>query len=269
MKNTTVAFMFDFDDTLIDGSMQEYELFKKLGVSSSKFWAEKDEFAKKNNMDSINAYMYILLEVAKRKNVHITKEMLAKCGRKLPFFNGVKEFFPRLKSYAENLGLNLEFYVISSGNKEIIEGSEIGKSFDRIFASEYVYNKDSEPIWIANNVNYTVKTQFVNRIRKGLLDNLYDSIQVNEKFMDKSSLIPYANMVYFGDGFTDVPCMKVVSMNGGNAICVYTDKNRANAEHTLENGRATHIAPADYTENSRVDKICKNILEEIALKISR
>ena len=133
----------------------------------------------------------------------------------------------------------------------------------------YVYNNLNEPIWIANNVNFTVKTQFVNRIRKGLLDNLYDSIQVNEKFMDKSALIPYSNMVYFGDGFTDVPCMKVVSMNGGNSICVYTPKNKANAEHTLENGRATHIAPADYTENGRVDKICKNILEEIALTLSR
>lgn len=269
MKNTTVAFMFDFDDTLIDGSMQEFELFKKLGVKPEEFWAEKDKFAIANNMDNINAYMYILLEAAKRKNIRITKDFLVSCGKKLPFFKGVKEFFPRLKNYAQNLGLELEFYVISSGNKEIIEGSEIGKNFKRIFASEYVYNNLNEPIWIANNVNFTVKTQFVNRIRKGLLDNLYDSIQVNEKFMDKSALIPYSNMVYFGDGFTDVPCMKVVSMNGGNSICVYTPRNKANAEHTLENGRATHIAPADYTENGRVDKICKNIIEEIALKLSR
>lgn len=269
MKDCEVAFMFDFDDTLIDGSMQDFGLFELIGVKSEDFWRKKDEFAIKHNMDYINAYMYILLSEAKQNGVKITKEILSNCGKNLPFFKGVKEFFPRMREYAESVGLNLEFYIISSGNKEIIEGSEIGSVFKRIFASEYVYNENNEPIWIANNVNYTVKTQFINRIRKGLIDDLFDVVEVNEKINDHSKLIPYSNMVYFGDGFTDIPSMKVVSMNGGNSICVYKGQNKAKAEETKRDGRSTHVALADYSEGGRIDKICKNILDEISLKILR
>lgn len=269
MKEREVAFMFDFDDTLIEGSMQDKGLFNLLGVTPDEFWKEANDFSEKHNMDSINAYLYILLLVAKKKGVKLTRKTLVECGKDLPFFKGVKEFFPRIKEYAKSVGLNLEFYIISSGNKEIIEGSEIGSEFNRIFASEYVYNKSDTPVWIANNVNFTVKTQFINRIRKGLLDNLYDTVQVNEKFTDRANLIPYSNMVYFGDGYTDIPSMKVVSMNGGNSICIYTEGKKANAEATLKDGRSTHIALADYSEGGRIDKICKNILDEISLKVSR
>lgn len=266
MKNTRVAFMFDFDGTLIDGFMQDYKLMELIKTNTEDFWKEIYAFAEEHNMDHNSAFLYKLIEVSKRNGVRLTREKLVECGKYMPFFKGVKEFFPRIKEYATSIGLDLEFYIISSGNKEIIEGSDIGGVFNRIFASEYVYNKNNEPIWIAHNVNYTVKTQFVNRIRKNLIDKLFDAVEINEYVSEKGKLIPYANLVYFGDGYTDVPSMKVVSMNGGNTICVYVPKDKEKAESQLENGRATYIALADYSNGSKLDQICKNILDEIALK---
>ncbi len=268
MAQKRVAFMFDFDGTLINGFMQDKDMLAGLKITPEKFWEEVYAFAEFNNMDNTNAYLYKTLEIAKKSGVKLSREFFENCGKNLDFFNGVKEFFPRIKEYAKSLGLQLEYYIISSGNKEIIEGTDICNVFNRIFASEYIYNENGEPIWIGHNVNYTVKTQYIHRVRKNLTDRLYDAKEVNQYVSSKNQM-PYANMVYFGDGFTDIPSMKIVHTNGGNSICVYVPQDKQKAEQLLEQGRVSYTALADYSEDSRIDKICKSILYEIALKQQR
>lgn len=268
MSKMRAAFIYDFDDTLINGNMQEHKLLAYLKTTPAEFWAEVYEFTKENNMDPTASFLYYLTLFAKRNKVKLNREFFAECGHDLPFFNGVETFFDRINEYAEKNDIELEHYIVSTGNREIIVGSSIGEKFKRIFASEYCYNKKGEPVWISHNISYSEKTQYIARIRKGLLDRLYDGIEVNTLVRDTNKLIPYSRMVYFGDGYTDVPSMKMVTGGGGNAICVYTDKNKESAKTMLEDERVTFIAPADYSEGSKIEQICKSLLRQISLKNS-
>lgn len=262
-----VAFMYDFDETLVKGMMQEASLFKKINVNnSSDFWLESNNFGKEHNADSACSYMFKLLDVAKKNGIDLTKKDFYESGKELKFFDGVETFFDRMNEYANSKGIELEHYVISTGNSEIIQGCKIFNKFKRVFACSYIFDENDRPVWISQVVNYTEKTQYIYRIRKNLLDDLYDSKKINEFVEDRDSLLPYVNMVYFGDGYTDVPSMKTITQKNGNSICVYTDKNYDNALNILKHGRVNFIAPADYSENSKIENICKNIIDKIALQ---
>lgn len=265
-KKIRVAFMYDFDETLMDGFMQNYGLIESLGMTNDEFWAETNNFAIAHNMDNTNAYLYKLVEVANRKGINLTREYLASFAKNLPLFGGVSTFFDRINEYAKQIGIELEHYVISTGNKEIIEATSIGSKFNRIFACEYCYNEEGNPVWVAHNVNYTTKTQYIYRIRKNLIDKLYDAKEINQFVQDRESLLPYSNMLYFGDGFTDVPSMKTLTTKGGNTICVYTQNTKQNAMSLLKEGRVNHIALANYGSGSKIEEICKTILNSIKLK---
>ena len=258
--------MYDFDDTLMNGFMQNFGLIESLGMTNEEFWSETNKFAVEHNMDNTNAYLYKLVEVAKRKGIKLSRKYLASFAEKLPLFNGVSTFFDRIKKYASGIGIELEHYIISTGNKEMIEATSIGSKFNRIFACEYCYNEEGEPVWVAHNVNYTTKTQYIYRIRKNLIDKLYDSKEINKYVQDRETLLPYTNMLYFGDGFTDVPSMKTLTTKGGNTICVYTQKTKPNAQALLKDGRVNYIAPANYGSGSKIEQICKTILNGIKLQ---
>lgn len=262
-----VAFMYDFDETLSPNYMQEYSLLPSLNVDATTFFAKCEEFAKQHNMDGILAYMFQILEYAKKVNKKITYEDMVKQGQVIEFFAGVEEYFEKINNYALSLGIKLEHYIISSGLKELIEGSKIAHNFTRIFASSFAYDENNVAIWPSQAVNYTTKTQYIFRIKKNKLDNLYNQREVNEYVHDKGALLPYSRMVYLGDGFTDIPCMKVIKDKGGTSICVYkpnSEKSRLEAEKIFADTRVNFIAPADYREDSRLFNILKDVLKKIA-----
>ena len=264
---TRVAFIYDFDDTLTKESMQNYGLFQALGVTPDEFWAEKNKLAIENNIENNNAYMFQVLREAKKKGVKLSREFFHNMGKNIEFFKGIDTFFDRINEFGLSQGIKVEHYIISSGHKEIIEACELKDKFTRIFASEYLYDDETgEPVWMRYSINYTMKTQYLYRIRKNLIDKLYEDKELNEKVDDDSQLLPFANMMYFGDGFTDVPSMKTVTINGGHAVCVYEKENKANALNLLEDGRVEYIAEADYSEGSKIDKICKTVIAQVALK---
>lgn len=262
MEKNIVAFMYDFDETLSHGYMQDHSLIPMLGFDAETFWTEVNLYGKENNMDNVLAYMYKIVEHAKKKNVNISKEKMFELGKGIRYFEGVLEWFDRINAYAKTLGIKIEHYVISSGMKEIIEGTEIADKFKKIFACSYVYDESGNPIWPCIAVNYTNKTQYLFRIRKNQMEDLNNSYGIND-FIEEDDKLPYKNMFYFGDGMTDIPCMKLLKSKGGNAFAVYSPlikKAKETSLKLLKEKRVNYIAPADYTENSDLDKIVKSLL---------
>jgi len=268
-NNKKVTIMYDFDDTLAPGNMQEYAFIPNLEIDANEFWDHCSKLAKEHNMDSVLAYMCVMVKLARDKNIKVNKHEFYKQGEMITFFNGVEDWFKRVNDYGKKLGLEIEHYVISCGLKEIIEGTKIAKEFKRIFACGFAYDENDTPFWPNHAINYTSKTQYIYRIRKQQLDNLYDSYELNEYINDRSLLIPHSNMIYIGDGETDVPCMKIVKNEGGYSISVFNpnkEKKKKIANKLYRDNRVNFIAPADYSNGSKMDKIIKSILEEVAIK---
>ena len=166
-----------------------------------------------------------------------------------------------MNKYGEALGLEIEHYVISSGLKEIIEGTPIAKYFEKIYAAEFYYNEKNVPVWPAMAVNYTSKTQFLFRINKGVLD-VTDHKSLNKFTPEGDRRIPFSNMIYIGDGFTDVPCMKLVKVNGGHSVAVYHEDKKT-AASIMKQGRVDFIAPANYESGSKLEKTVFTVLDLI------
>ena len=213
------AFLYDFDKTLCTTDMQDYAFIPSLGMTPAEFWAEANGFGRRHRIDGILAYMYTMLQEAKRKNLPFTRADLVDKGRDIVFFPGVEGWFRRINDYGAELGVQVEHYIISSGLREIIEGSSISGEFKEIYASEFYYDEEGVPVWPKLAVNFTAKTQFVYRINKGVLD-VSDDKTLNDSMPDDSKRVPFTNMVYMGDGLSDVPCMKMMRAYGGQAIAV-------------------------------------------------
>ena len=234
--------MYDFDKTLSPKDMQEYGFIDGLGMNSEEFWEKSRLNMVNHNMDQILAYMLTILQEAKGR-MPLTKSLFNKLGRDVKLFDGLETWFDRMNLYGEQLGLEIEHYIISSGLKEIIEGTEIADKFKEIYAAEYCYNEKDIPIWPAMAVNYTSKTQFLFRINKGVLD-VTEHNGLNESTPDNKKRIPFRNMIYVGDGLTDVPCMKLVKMNGGHSIAVYSE-DRSIADSLISQDRVDFVVKAD------------------------
>ena len=260
-----VAIMYDFDKTLCTKDMQDYNFIPSLSMTSKDFWAAANGFGFAEHMDSILAYMYTMVQKKKKKGIPLNRETLVKNGKDIEFYNGVTEWFDRVNQYGAIVGVSVEHYIISSGLKEIIEGSSISKKFKEIFACEFYYDETGHAVWPKTAVNYTNKTQFVYRINKGVLDVAND-IDLNRSMPDDSKRVPFSNMIYIGDGLSDVPCMKMMKAYGGQSIAVYTDSNKEKVEQLLIEDRVDYIFPADYSKDSRLDKTMKNILKKMAIE---
>ncbi len=260
-----VAIMYDFDKTLCTKDMQDYNFIPSLSMTSKDFWATANGFGFDEHMDSILAYMYTMIKKSKEKNIPLLRETLVNNGKDIEFYNGVTDWFDRINQYGALVGVSVEHYIISSGLKEIIEGSGISDKFKEIFACEFYYDETGHAVWPKTAVNYTNKTQFVYRINKGVLDVAND-VDLNRSMPDDSKRVPFTNMIYIGDGLSDVPCMKMMKAYGGQSIAVYTDLNKEKVEQLLIEDRVDYIFPADYSKDSMLDKTMKNILKKMAIE---
>lgn len=261
-----VALMYDFDKTLSPKDMQEFSFIPSVGFDDPKaFWKEVDQFKNKNQMDSILAYMYMMLRKAEAADQPIRREDFVKLGKEIVLYPGVETWFERINEFGKNLGLDIEHYVISSGLAEIIEGTDIASNFKEIYACRFCYNASGVAVWPAVMVNYTTKTQYIYRINKGVLDVTND-VDLNKSMPESEKRIPFERMIYIADGFTDVPCMKLVKQNGGKAIAVYNQETGDDsvASSLADARRVDFVAPCDYNEGTEIDLIVKNILQHMA-----
>ena len=259
-----VAFLYDFDKTLCTTDMQDYAFIPSLGMTPAEFWAEANGFGQRNRMDGILAYMYTMIREAERRSRPFTRADLVEKGRSIVLFPGVEDWFRRINAFGAGQGVQVEHYIISSGLREIIEGSSISQEFKEIYASEFYYDESGVPVWPKLAVNFTAKTQFVYRINKGVLDVSNDR-DLNASMPDDSKRVPFTNMIYMGDGLSDVPCMKMMRAYGGQAIAVYQPSNRPGVEDLLAKGRVDFIFPADYREGTALDTTVKNIIRRMAI----
>ncbi len=259
-----VAFLYDFDKTLCTTDMQNYAFIPSLGMTPAEFWAEANGFGRSNRMDGILAYMYTMIREAERRRRPFTRSDLVEKGRDIVLFPGVESWFRRINDFGRRQGVQVEHYVISSGLREIIEGSAISREFKEIYASEFYYDERGIPVWPKLAVNFTAKTQFVYRINKGVLD-VSDDKTLNDSMPDDSKRVPFLNMVYFGDGLSDVPCMKMMRAYGGQAIAVYQEGNRPGVEDLLVKGRVDYIFPADYRAGSALEATAMDIVRKMAV----
>ena len=257
--------MYDFDKTLCTKDMQEYTFIPNVGMEPREFWRESTELSKNQKMDSILAYMHLMLEKAHFAKQSIRREEFVKLGKDLEFFPGVEDWFDDINQLGEDLEVDIKHFIISSGLKEIIEGSSIYDKFHEVFACEFLYNENGIACWPKNVVNYTTKTQFLFRINKGVLD-ISDDQTLNEYTPEDDRLVPFKNMIYFGDGLTDVPCMKLVKVNGGYSIAVYQNNNIEKVKDLIRDGRVDYIEPADYRENSELSEVVKFIICKMAME---
>ena len=263
-KKPIIAFLYDFDKTLCTPDMQDYTFIPSLGYTPGEFWSIANSFGFENRMDGLLAYMYTMIEECRKKGIRLDRDYLISCGHAIELFPGVQDWFSRINAFGETLGVEIEHYVLSSGLREIIEGSGVSHEFKEIYACEFFYNEEGLASWPKLDVNFTNKTQFVYRINKGILDVAKDK-ELNASMPDDSKRIPFTNMIYIGDGLSDVPCMKMMRAYGGQAVAVYQKSNRAGVEKLLQDGRVDFIFPADYREGTEFDKTVHNILRKMAV----
>lgn len=263
MEKTIVAICYDFDKTLTFDDMQTFSFIPNLGMTADEFWDRCDTFSKENQMDGILCCLKTMIDTCKEKNIKLTKEYLHSLGKDIMFYDGVSSWFKRINKYAEKQGIILQHYIISSGIKEIIEGCPIFKEFKDVYACEFLYNEDGEAYWPKTIVNYTQKTQFLFRICKGTYD-LSDGESVNQRVEKKS--VEFRNMIYIGDGYTDVPCMALVKEKGGTAISIYQPNSKEKSIKLIEEDRVNYACKSDFRSGSQLENLLKLILESIALK---
>ena len=265
MNNKIIAIMYDFDKTLCTKDMQEYTFIPNLGMSAGEFWSEANSLRETDKMDQVLTYMYLMKQKTETMGYHLTGDYLRQLGATIELCPGVSDWFERINAYGEKLGVKIEHYIISSGVKEIIDGTSIGKYFKKVYASEFYYDDEGHAVWPKRAVNYTNKTQFLIRISKGILDE-GDDIGINRRMEIKDRRINFSNMIYIGDGLTDVPCMKITKDNGGVSIAVYTDKSKQIAENLYNEDRINYLARANYNPDSKLDLIIKKTIEAMAIR---
>ena len=260
--NTVVAIMYDFDKTLTTKDMQEYTFIPKVGMTASEFWGKSNVLAQEQGMDRILAYMKLMLDEATSHGHSIHRDDFVALGQDLEFFPGVRDWFNHIKLRGQAMGIEIQHYIISSGLREIIEGSAIGNQFRRVYASEYLYGPDGIARWPKLAVNYTAKTQFLFRINKGVLE-VYEDARLNDHTPEDERAIPFRNMIYIGDGLTDVPCMKLVKSNGGKSIAVYQAGSMDVCYKLMRENRIDYYALADYSDGAPLSSLVAAILRKI------
>ena len=264
MRNNIIAIMYDFDKTLCTKDMQEYTFIPNLGIDANEFWNDANKLREDSKMDQVLTYMYLMLKKMRDSNKELKRDYLNKMGKDIELYPGVSEWFQRIDEFGKKNGVIIEHYIISSGLKEIIENSSIGKYFKQIYASEFYYDEKGNAVWPKLAVNYTNKTQFLIRIKKGVLD-ISDDYNLNKKMLENERRISTSNMIYIGDGITDVPCMKLTKDGGGVSIAVYNDTSIDIAKNIYDDGRINYFVKADYRENSSIDVIIKKTIMSMAL----
>lgn len=262
-EKPVLAICYDFDKTLSPDDMQAQGFIQSVGYDVGEFWKQSNGLASGNDMDQNLAYMLMMQQAAEGKKL-FTRGELMKCGKEVVLFPGVKDWFKRICTYGEEHGVLVEHYIISSGLKEMIEGTDVAGEFKKIYASSFFYNEKGVAIWPAQVVNYTNKTQFLFRIEKGVLD--INDPGVNDSFAPDEMRVPFRNMVYIGDSDTDVPCMKLVNVNGGYSIGVYNadTKDKTKVYKMMRENRIKYYAPADYSEGKELDILLKAIIDRTA-----
>ena len=264
-RKPIIGLIYDFDGTLSPGNMQEFGFIQAVGQTTEEFWTKSNNIAIGQDASDILAYMKLMYDEAKKNGIKLTRADFNRFGADIKLYEGVREWFTNVNEYGRQQGVIVEHYINSSGLTEIIEGSPIAKEFKHVFAGSFIYDRNGEAEWPGIAVDFTAKTQYLFKIQKGIFSSR-DAHKVNESLSDEDKRLPFTNMIYFGDGETDIPSMKLVTMFGGNAIAVFDPARPGKkqvAQKLLRQGRVSFITPASYTKDSRTFRLVCAIIDKI------
>lgn len=267
-RTIRVAIVYDFDGTLAPGNMQEQSFLPAVRASGREFWREAKSRAKRHDMDEILAYMELMLERSRKSDIKSTRQAFRTYGRRIKFFPGVPTWFGRINRTARRLNCAIAHFVVSSGNRETIEGTTIAKHLTEVFASTFRYDANDVAVWPALAVNYTNKAQYLFRINKGIR-NSHDNSTINRYTPEEQRPYPFKNFIYIGDGETDVPAMKMVTYQGGKSIAVFPPRKhgaRRRAHDLVHQQRADIAVPADYSRGSALETAVRAAIRQIAAR---
>ncbi len=270
-KNVPMALVYDFDGTLAPGNLQENSFIPDINMDKQDFWREVNHLSRESQADGTLMYMYLMLDRAKAARVPVRRDDFTKRGADVKLFNGVADWFDRIMDYGKAKGVDVAHYIVSSGNAEIIEGTTIAKHIKQIYGSKFMYDENGAACWPALAINFTTKTQFLFRINKGAHD-LSDNQSINQFVPMNDRPVPFENMVYIGDGETDVPCFRLVKDLGGLSVAVFkpnTKDARNKAEQFATDERVDCVAPADYTEGKQLDQVVKRQVDLLSAREMR
>ena len=264
-KRPTVALIYDFDGTLSPGNMQEFGFIQAIGQTPDEFWSKSNAVPEGQEVSSILSYMKLMIDEARKKGISLTRDSFVSFGKHIALYEGVQQWFALINEYGRRHGVHVEHYINSSGQTELIEGTSIAGEFKKIFACSFWYDENGVAVWPAVAVDYTGKTQFLFKIAKGIMD-ISDNTKVNESQKEDDKPIPFSHMIYLGDGTTDIPCMKIVKMFGGNSIAVYAPENQKQydtARKLLRQDRVNFICKADYRVGGQIYEVVTTIIDKI------
>ena len=270
MRQNTIALVYDFDGTLSPLTMQHYTVFPEFGIDPDGFWAECDLAEAQTKGDRMLTYLRLLIDHTNAKGRPITREILYTLAGNMVYFPGVESWFERINAYVRQKSdgqVNIEHYIISAGHKEVLEGTSIYKHLRACYGSEYYYSSHGYATFANRTITDSIKTQYLYRINKGAL---LDEEPVNHHMDLKDRPIPFKNMVYFGDGKTDVPSMRVVTREGGHAIAVYPENDpekREICDELLADKRVNFYSLADYREGTELSTTVELLLNKLIAEI--
>ena len=257
-----IALCYDFDGTLCSGYMQDQKLLHDCKIEPKNFWIKVVNYAKENHCDPTLAYLMLLEQQMRSAGLKVNAETFKKYGRELKLFEGVNDWFSRIKQFGKLHNIEIQHFIISSGLADVIKGCSFIKDINLVYASSYIYD-DGKGVWPKLSVNYSNKVQFLYRINKGTFD-VFDQVGVNAKKEANDSVnIPFENFIFFGDGETDVPCFSVNQKNSGKNICIYEKGNEKSfdvGKKLYSEGRVHYLLDGDYSENSEIDKLIKQFI---------
>jgi hypothetical protein len=288
-----IALIWDFDKTLIPGYMQE-PLFEHYNVDPKQFWKEANElpnYYRKNGLDLIvpdTVYLNHFITYAKEGIFKgLNNALLRKLGAKIKFYEGLPDFFEEIKNLVKDNSnyqqhdIRIEHYIVSTGLRQMILGSNIAPFIDGIWGCEFMENPpppgylekvqattENKPriiSQIAYLLDNTTKTRTVFEINKGT--NKIPDINVNAKIPDEDRRVPIQNMIYIADGPSDIPVFSIINRFGGRTFAVYQpgSKNEFSQVNNLQKqGRVQSYGEANYTRNSQTAMWIKNAVIEIA-----
>lgn len=262
-KRIPMAICYDFDGTLSPRNMQEYDFMHQINMTPSQFWKMVSDETKKHQADNIAIYMKLMISESRRNHQPFLRKTFTDYGKNITLFQGVEDWFDRINTFGKQHGVDVKHYIISSGIKEMIEGTKIAGKFDKIYASSFLYDSNDAAEWPAVVLNFTTKTRYLFEINKG------EKTDLNAFVKEEDRALPFTNMVYIGDGETDVPCMRIVKKEGGHSIAVYPPnarKKKKTAERLFQEGRVNVITPSDYSEGKKIDLYIKALIEKIEIE---